>query len=281
MVSFLGWFSFVLLNIVQNTTIMTFLIFSQISFQTTTKTSHFSLNLFFFPLALHVSALRPWSHAVAYYTKTKGAGPNFTFTSESESKIRTNRSLQKSSLGKNWSLRGDPAPSPTVPLLQCPHGPPQPEICLLLCRQFTPSNNQGREGSAHVGAPGSTPSVEDGDGWQRNEDPPRCRYSLLVRRLWWTDDGAPPLLRLAGLEYRSGANALALLTYSSLYGYWEGGGVKGALRFPKSNYSTVVLLWMTVNSLAECRCRAPPGPRQLQQKFSIPRKKNFSPKAAL
>ena len=50
------------------------------------------------------------------------------------------------------------------------------------------------------------------------------------------------LLRLAGLEYRSGANALALLTYSSLYGYREGGGVKGALRFPKSNYSTVVLL---------------------------------------
>ena len=82
----------------------------------------------YFQLALHVSALRPWSHAVAYYTKTKGAGPNFTFTSESESKIRTNRSLERFSFGKIDPFRSDPVPSPTVPLLLCPHGPSMPRF---------------------------------------------------------------------------------------------------------------------------------------------------------
>ena len=32
-----------------------------------------------------------------------------------------------------------------------------------------------------MGAPGSTPGVEDGDGWQRNKDPPRCRCSLVTK----------------------------------------------------------------------------------------------------
>ena len=81
------------------------LIFPQISVQTINN-KHPSFFLWiYFQLALHVSALRPWSHAVAYCTKTKGARLNFTFTStftsESESKIHTNRSLQRSSHGKN------------------------------------------------------------------------------------------------------------------------------------------------------------------------------------
>jgi len=81
---------------------MTFLIFSQISFQTTTKTSHFSLNLFSTRITCFgAQALVKWSHAVAYCTKTKGARQNFTLTSESESKTHTNRSLQRFSFGKN------------------------------------------------------------------------------------------------------------------------------------------------------------------------------------
>ena len=48
-------------------------------------------------------------------------------------------------------LRGDPAPSPTVPLLHCPHGPLHAEIFLPLCRLFTPSDSQDRAGSTHVG----------------------------------------------------------------------------------------------------------------------------------
>ena len=44
----------------------------------------------YFQLALHVSALRPWSHAVAYETKQKSARSNFTFTLESKGKILYN-----------------------------------------------------------------------------------------------------------------------------------------------------------------------------------------------
>ena len=46
------------------------------------------------------------------------------------------------------------------------------EIFLFLCRHCTLFNIQGRASIAHMGAPGSTYGLEDGVGWQRNEDPP-------------------------------------------------------------------------------------------------------------
>ena len=91
-------------NHIQKKLIMTFLIFSQISFQTTTKTSHFSLNLFSTRITCFGAQALVTCCCILY--KTKGARPNFTFTitftSESESKIHTNRSLQRFSFGKNW-----------------------------------------------------------------------------------------------------------------------------------------------------------------------------------
>ena len=92
----------------------------------------------YFQLALHVSALRPWSHAVAYCTKTKGARLNFTFTStftsESESKIHTNRSLQRSSHGKNWFPQEWPGSLPNCPSPPMSSWSLHAEIFLLLCR---------------------------------------------------------------------------------------------------------------------------------------------------
>jgi len=118
---------------------------------------------------------------------TKGARPNFTFTSESESKILTNRSLQRSSLGKIDPLRGNPAPSPTVPLLQCPHGPSMP--------RFSPPLQK---------------MVMVGKG---NEDPPRCRCSLVTKTVMM----APLLLlRLAGLRERAHPASYSWLTLRSL-----------------------------------------------------------------
>ena len=82
--------------------------------------------------------------------KQKGARLNSLSPGRVKVKSRANRSLQRSSLGKNYSLWGNPAPSPTVPLLHCPHGPSCRDF-LLLCRHFTPSDDQGRAGSAHMG----------------------------------------------------------------------------------------------------------------------------------
>ena len=62
-------------------------------------------------------------------------------------KSRANRSLQRSSLGKNYSLRGNPAPSPTVPLLHCPQAPPCRDF-LLLCRHVTLPSPITRAGQA-------------------------------------------------------------------------------------------------------------------------------------
>ena len=104
--------------------------------------------------------------------KQKVKRPNFTFTYKSESEIRRKQKFTKILLWKKIDpLRSNPAPSPTVPLLHCPQAP-QCRDFLLLARHFPPSDDQGRAGSAHRGAPGSTPGVEDGDGRQRNEDPP-------------------------------------------------------------------------------------------------------------
>ena len=88
--------------------IMTFLIFSQISFQTTTKTSHFSLNLF--------STRITCFGAQALVMKVK-----FTQTEV----------YKDSPLEKIDPLRSNPAPSPTVPLLHCPHGPSMPRFFSL------------------------------------------------------------------------------------------------------------------------------------------------------
>ena len=61
--------------------------------------------------------------------KQKGARLNFTFTCESKSKIQDKKKFTKIlSWEKIDPLRGDPAPSPTVPLLQCPHGPSMPRF---------------------------------------------------------------------------------------------------------------------------------------------------------
>ena len=82
---------------------------------------YFSLNIF--QLALHVSALWPWSHAVAYCTKQNSARPNFTFTHKSESEIWDKRTKE----GKKVEPpRGDSDPSQHIPLLHRPRGPSLP-----------------------------------------------------------------------------------------------------------------------------------------------------------
>ena len=84
----------------------------------------------YFQLALHVSALRPWSHAVAYCTKPKVQGRISLSLSLSLVKVKvkfTQTEVYKDSpLEKIAPLRSNPAPSPTVPLLHCPHGPSMP-----------------------------------------------------------------------------------------------------------------------------------------------------------
>ena len=61
--------------------------------------------------------------------KQKDARLNFTFTCESKSKIQDKKKFTKIlSWEKIDPFRGDPAPSPTVPLLQCPHGPSMPRF---------------------------------------------------------------------------------------------------------------------------------------------------------
>ena len=101
--------------------------------------------------------------------KQKGARLNSLSPGRVKVKSRANRSLQRSSLGKNYSLRGNPAPSPTVPLLHCPHGPSMP--------RFSPPLQMVMVGKG-------TRTLQDVDvaWWQR---------------LWWW---RPSLHRLAGLR---------------------------------------------------------------------------------
>ena len=82
--------------------------------------------------------------------KQKGARLNSLSPGRVKVKSRANRSLQRSSLGKNYSLWGNPAPSPTVPLLHCPHGPSMPRFSPPL-QTLHPSDNQGRASTSHVG----------------------------------------------------------------------------------------------------------------------------------
>ena len=55
-----------------------------------------------------------------------------------------------SPLEKIDPLRSNPAPSPTVPLLHCPHGPSMPRFSPPL-QTLHPSDNQGRASTSHVG----------------------------------------------------------------------------------------------------------------------------------
>ena len=55
-----------------------------------------------------------------------------------------------SPLEKIAPLRSNPAPSPTVPLLHCPHGPSMPRFSPPL-QTLHPSDNQGRASTSHVG----------------------------------------------------------------------------------------------------------------------------------
>ena len=107
---------------------------------------------------------------------------NFTFTLESESKIQDKQKFTKIFSWKKLIPSGATRPLPNCPSPPLSSSwPLHAEIFLPLCRLFTPSDSLGRASSTHVGAPGSTPGVEDGDGWQRNKDPPRCRCSLVTK----------------------------------------------------------------------------------------------------
>ena len=104
--------------------------------------------------------------------KQKGARLNFTFTCESKSKIQDKQKFTKILSWKKLIPSGATQLPPQLSLSSTVLMAPPCRDSLLLCRHFTPSNDQGRTGSAHMRAPGSTPGVEDGDGRQRNEDPP-------------------------------------------------------------------------------------------------------------
>ena len=83
----------------------------------------FFLNIF--QLALHVSALRPWSHAVAYWAESKRCNTEFHSHCKSESEIRDKQMFMKI-FGKKLSPSGATRFSPRVPLLHRPCGPSLP-----------------------------------------------------------------------------------------------------------------------------------------------------------
>ena len=102
--------------------------FSQISLLTTNKHPSFFLWIYF---NSHYMFRRSGPDHMLLHTvlKQKGARLSFTFTCESKSKIQDKKKFTKIlSWEKIDPLRGDPAPSPTVPLLQCPHGPSMPRF---------------------------------------------------------------------------------------------------------------------------------------------------------
>ena len=84
--------------------------------------------------------------------KQKGARLNFTFTLESESKIQDKQKFTKIFSWKKLIPSGATRPLPNCPSPPLSSSwPLHAEIFLPLCRLFTPSYNQGRAGSAHMG----------------------------------------------------------------------------------------------------------------------------------
>ena len=98
--------------------------------------------------------------------KQKGARLNFTFTWESECEIQGKQKFTKILSWKKLFPPGQPGSLPNCPSPPLSSWPLHAEIFSSF--------------------------AEDGDGWQRNEDPPGDKDC---------DDGAPLPLRLAGLLY--------------------------------------------------------------------------------
>ena len=115
--------------------------------------------------------------------KQKGARLNFTFTCESKSKIQDKKKFTKIlSWEKIDPLRGDPAPSPTVPLLQCPQAP--------TCRDFSPPLQTLNPPQK----PGSSKHRARGGSWQ---------HSWSWRWCWPAKERGPSLMLVALVTFSS------------------------------------------------------------------------------
>ena len=126
--------------------IMTFLkLFLRSLVRQQTNTPHFFLRIYF-QLALHVSALRPWSHAVAYCTKPKSARPNFTFTHKSESKIRCKQKFTKILLWKKLTPSGVTRLPPQLSLSSIVLRPLNADIFSSSVDTSPPPDDQDRAG---------------------------------------------------------------------------------------------------------------------------------------
>ena len=84
-------------------------------------------------------------------------------------KVKVDFGTEKGSCANLWRVKIEPQPDPSPPSSLWPF---HAKIFLFLCWHCTLFDIQGQDSTAHMGACGSTPCLEDGVGRQRNEDPP-------------------------------------------------------------------------------------------------------------